>query len=273
MINKIKRYKKITTDFKNTRRMIKNIDSLEPHEIKSAKPGGTLGGDIAEAQKLHASVYLRRGFVDESDISGGVLTAKSDPHQQHALYFIVKKKGSDNKSHVAVTARQIEYHPDKGFMSFPLLEKADINLHMLKEVVGHDPKKCVEISGLAKHKDTASAAVLLLYRSMWHHSIKEKHELWIMACDVRLYNRLRLLFGPAIKKIGRETAYKGGDVIPAMLNPKEALYEFIRISRRRAWLFGISRRQLISFFVEGLPSDMVGTEDLAYIKAVLKNHE
>jgi hypothetical protein len=269
MINKIKRYKKIAKDAGHTRRMIKNLHLVEPHEIKTAKLGKEIAEEIVQAQKLHATVYLRRGFIDKSDIRNGVLTKKSDPHQQHALYFIVKKTKTNR---VAATARQIEYTPEKGFLSFPLVEKADINLRMLKELVSHDPARVVEISGLAKDSDTASATILLLYRAMWHHSLKEHHQLWIMACDIRLYNRLRIIFGPAIKKIGKETSYKGGDVIPAMLNPADALYEFIRISHRRAWFFGISRTQLISFFVEGLPKKSIPTEDLEYLNNVLKKN-
>lgn len=269
MISKSKQHiKKAARDFTAIRRMVKGLHQIEPHSIARGDLEN-LGEEIIAAQKLHAEVYLRRGFIEKKDIHGGRMTHKADPHQQHALYFVVKKSKQDGTKQIVATARQIYHHPDKGFLSFPVVERANLNLEMLKSLVSHNPEKCVEISGLAKHRDTSSATVLLLYRAMWHYSLEQKHQLWVMACDVRLYRRLRLLFGPAIKQIGEETPYRGGNVIPAMLNPQEALTEFIRISRRRALMFGISRKVLIGFFIDGLPRRIIPLSDKRYIDSIL----
>lgn len=269
MLTKINRYRKVVKDFANTRRAVKKLHHVSAHEIKLTTLAEDLTEDIDEAQKLHAAVYLRLGFVDEKDIKKGKMTREFDPHQQHALYFILKEKGKDGRIHVAATARQIQYKPEKGFLSFPLIEKAELGTKVLKDLISHDPNKCVEISGLAKHRETAGVSVLLLYRALWHHSLRQDHQLWIMACDPRLYQKLRILFGPAIQQVGRETQYKGASIIPAMLKPQEALNEFIRISRRRAWMFGVSRRELIGFFVEGLPPAFIPEKDKKYLKAIL----
>jgi hypothetical protein len=83
-----------------------------------------------------------------------------------------------------------------------------------------------------------------------------------MACDVRLYERLKVLFGPALKKIGNQTPYPGGDVIPAVLFPQDALAALLDdqpinpITRRL-------RHQVIRFLLEGISLDHLDRKTVA----------
>lgn len=170
--------------------------------------------DLLAAKMLHAGVYLSRGFIDETDIRDGIIHEQSDPHQLHAEYFVVKRKGE-----VVALARQIVYKGDGDHDdSFPLLSNAIIHERSRRRLASVAPIEVVEISALAKKRGESSVAPLILYRALWRHSLRSKHRIWIMACDVRLYERLKLLFGPALTVIGKRTHYKGGDIIPVSLD-------------------------------------------------------
>jgi hypothetical protein len=260
------RFSKTIKDIAHTRRTLKTLGHSASHEIIAANIM-QLDKDVMAAQKLHASVYLRRGYVTEDDIEDEIISKKTDPHQLHALYFAVKNKKTGN---VVATARQIFHEPAKDFKSFPLMGSAKLYPKTKKELKSYNPADCIEISGLAKASGTPSSVVLLLYRAMWHHSLKQRHKVWIMACDPSLFSRLRLLFGDAINQIGYRTPYKGADIIPAMLLPEPALGKFIRISRRKSLLFGISRKHLVGFFLEGLDNDLIPASEAGYIQKVLK---
>jgi hypothetical protein len=63
-----------------------------------------------------------------------------------------------------------------------------------------------------------------------------------MACDVRLYYRLKLLYGPALTKIGKQTHYQGGDVIPVALHiPRGMAYMQVLLKSGRKGIFDIQR--------------------------------
>lgn len=170
--------------------------------------------DLLQAKMLHASVYLSRGFIDETDIRDGIIREQSDPHQLHAEYFVVKRKGE-----IVTVARQIVYRGDSDHSdSFPLLNHAIIHERSRRRLASVTPLEIVEISALAKKRGESSVAPLVLYRALWRHSLRSKHRVWIMACDIRLYERLKMLFGPALTVIGKRTHYKGGDIIPVSLD-------------------------------------------------------
>lgn len=193
---------------------------------------------LAEAKRLHAAVYLSKSFINHEDTLEGIIHELSDPHQKHADYFVVKRKNT-----VVGLARQIIYK-GKGphHESFPVLEKAMIYNRSLKRIMSFHPHEIVEISALVKKGGESSVVPLLLYRAMWRHSVKENHQLWVMACDVRLYQRLKLLYGPALTRIGKRTHYQGGDVIPVALHiPRGMAYMGILMSSRRKGIFDIQR--------------------------------
>ena len=179
--------------------------------------------DFIAAKKLHASVYLAKDFVSESDLEEDIIHHRSDPHQNHAEYFVVKRRNV-----VVAVARQIVYKGvGEHHESYPVLSKAIIFERSRQRIISHHPKEIVEISALVKMKGESSIVPLLLYRALWRHSYKKKHRLWIMACDVRLYERLKILFGATLTRIGQRTPYKGGDVIPVAIDLPRA-YNYVR---------------------------------------------
>lgn len=195
--------------------------------------------DLVAAKMLHASVYLSKSFIIQEDIHEGIIHDLADPHQHHADYFVVKKKNQ-----VIAVARQIihkgvgEYHE-----SFPVLEKSLIHERSRKRIAGQHPQEIVEISALVKKGGESSIVPLILYRELWRHSRKSKHRVWIMACDVRLYERLKLLFGPTLTRIGQRTPYVGGDVIPVSLNIALASNYIHKLSTsRRRSILDVQRR-------------------------------
>jgi hypothetical protein len=213
-------------------------------------------GHLRHAQRLHASVYLKRGFIQAGDISeDGRLTLYADPHQEHAEYFIVH--GQDGERDIRAVSRQIRMHPDKGFESFPILDLAHVQKRYVKMIMGYDPATCVEISALSKRSGESSLLPLALYRVMLHTSVANGDKLWLMACDVRLYQRLKLLFGTAITRIGSDTPYYGGDVAPAMVKLDEVLGALIAGTKDKVPIRRSIRKSLPRFFLTGYPEKYV----------------
>lgn len=205
----------------------------------TAKLGPEDVDDMRAAKRLHAAVYLSRGFIDHSEVREGMIHDVSDPHQHHSQYFVVKR-GEE----VVGVARQITY---KGMgshhESFPVLDKAILHERSRRRILATHPQEITEISALVKKSGESALVPLLLYRELWKHSLHTKHRIWIMACDVRLYQRLKVLFGPTLTKIGQRTPYQGGDVIPASLNIAAAVryVEDVK-SRGRIGIFDVPRR-------------------------------
>jgi len=198
------------------RRLLKKLGS-NIHEVVEI---GREGEHLLEAKLLHAKVYRARGFVIDDDLEGDIIHDRSDPHQYHSHYFAIK----DIKTkRLVALSRQIEYDPKKKDLSFPLLEKAQISQRAQERIARHDLRKCVEISALAKERGASGEGPLMLYKTMLDRSVREGHTLWIMAVDVRLFHRLRMLIGDVLEQIGPRTSYQGGDVIPAMMQPRQAL--------------------------------------------------
>ncbi len=208
---------------------------------------------LMAAKQLHVDVYLDRGFIRPHDIGfEGTLTLDADPHQAHSKYFVVRPAG-EQKEGILAAARQIQLDPSRGLHSYPILQHASIWDSGRDLIARYDPARCVEISALVKRRGATSWAPLLLYRSMWQHSVKHRHQLWMMACDVRLFPRLRQLFGEAIIQIGDQTPYYGGDVIPAALQIQGSisamLDEFEKITPiKRGY-----RKHILRFYLKGLP--------------------
>jgi hypothetical protein len=213
---------------------------------------------IDAAKKLHAATYLRRGFVLPSDIIGDKLSHRTDPHQHHSHYFVVidKKTGL-----ISGTARQIRAHRTQGHYSFPLFTQAQLYKYSRDYIEKFKPKECVEISGLVKHKSADSMVPLLLYRALWHYSLRNNHKIWLMACDVRLYERLQLLFGSAIRRAGKTTPYQGGDVVPAIVDIQSSVSALKRSLRSMSWFKWRIRRQIVDFFLHGAPYEIMSAEE------------
>ena len=213
-------------------RLFKREPNVGRYTVTMAEEG-TL--DLLAAKKLHANVYLNHNFVSITDINEDIIHTQSDPHQEHAIYFVVKKK-----SQVVGVARQIIYKGSGSLHeSFPVLEKANIYPRSRAKIERQHPHTIVEISALVKQKGESSIVPIILYRSLWQYSKKHNHDYWIMACDVRLFHRLRILFGPAIVKIGRVTPYQGGDVIPVSLHIPSSEQYLREAVRKKYKIFSI----------------------------------
>jgi hypothetical protein len=243
MIHKTLRYLKTAHQL---RKLFLDLD-LSGHSVVEL---GTYHELMHEAKRLHASVYLERKFVSPEHVTEeGHLSKTADPHQTHSYYFAVVSKGS---AKIIAVSRQIEHTGDKYLRSFPILEKAEIYERYKTYIAKCPADMIVEISGLAKQRGTSQVAPLLLYRAMWQRSLRLNHGLWLMACDVRLYERLKLMFGPAIVQIGKVTTYQGGDVIPALVRPAQALTELKHFTHQKAYLNKKMRKGIYTFFSEGL---------------------
>lgn len=211
---------------------------------------GSAGVAVMEAQILHAAVYLQRAFISSHDIGiDGRMTLLSDPHQEHAVYFAVKNRHGA----LVATSRQIHVRTDRSHDAFPILSKAKIEKRWRDYIMSIDSHKIVEISGLAKFRGESKIVPLFLYRKMWHYSLSEGHTLWLMACDVVLYQRLKLLLGDAIVQIGRQTSYQGGEVIPALVHPVLALDDLTRSIHTSRFLKRKIRIMTRDFFLYGMP--------------------
>jgi hypothetical protein len=218
---------------------------------------------LLAAKKLHANVYLSRGFVQENDIDQGVLSTKADPHQKHSTYFVVVEKRSGR---ILATSRQIESKREKGHNSFAIMGQAFLYPGAIKRIKNHLPEESVEISGLAKQRGVSKLAPLLLYRAMWHRSLRSKHKLWLLAIDTKLFIRLKLLFGPTIRKAGKVTPYYGGDVVPAILDVQSSITSLNKsLKKRVSPIQRPLRAAVIRFMLNGLPVEhLSASEKRAY---------
>jgi hypothetical protein len=225
---------------------------------------------LIAAKKLHARVYLDRGFVSEKDIVDGLLTSRADPHQKHSRYFVVI---DIRKSRIVATARQIELRQGYGHSSFAIVGRADLYKRARKLLKKHVPAKIIEISGLAKERGVSKIAPLLLYRAMWHRSLREGHTLWLLACDVRLFIRLKLLFGSSISKLGRVTPYYGGDIVPAMLNVQSSITDLGKSLGRANFFEKPLRHHIVRFMLNDIPIERLNEKERDALKKIVKTYK
>lgn len=201
---------------------------------------------LAKAKKLHAEIYLERSFINPIDVGPeGFMHVSSDPHQQHSDYFIVVDRRKPDE--VLATVRQIRASTEH--KQLPIIEQAKLYTRGKNAILQVDPQYIVEISGLAKAHGTPSTAVLELYLAMWGDSMKDGHRLWLMACDVRLYRRLKILFGKSISRVGRRTHYKGGDVIPCKLELSESHVKLLKNLNSKHPIYGRARKAMAKKFL------------------------
>ncbi|HEX3082232.1 MAG TPA: hypothetical protein VHQ86_03180 [Candidatus Saccharimonadia bacterium] len=214
MFKKISQLLTFNKVFKEDTGMFRVIVVDEPHYLNKAK-------------QLHAKVYLARGFVKPTDLTDDALYIgpKEDPYQFHSQYFVVERTDLPEPQ-VVSAARLIYKDPHKGHDSFqtyihqPLYKKYKAKIELL------DPASCAEVSGLVKERGTSTAAVFMLYKAMWLYSVQNGYQTWLMSCDVRLYLRLKLLFGRMLQRIGEKRHFKGHDVVPLMLDT-ERLFDYL----------------------------------------------
>lgn len=225
---------------------------------------------LVAAKKLHAKVYLDRGFIHERDIVDGMLSHTADPHQMHSKYFVV----IDTKtSRMVATARQIELRQGRGHNSFAMVKKANLYKRGQRLIRKHNPANSIEISGLAKERGVSKIAPLLLYRAMWHRSLRDGHTLWLLACDVRLFVRLKLLFGKSISKVGRVTPYYGGDVVPAVLRVQHSIRDVKKSLEETPVLERPLRHRITRFMLNGVPMESLNAKEKQALKQIIEDYK
>ena len=211
-----------------------NTSSLTPELLKQTK-------------KLHAYVYLSKGFIDDSDIGpDGAMHESADPHQKHSDYFAVVDRSAPRQ--VLAAARQIRAH--QAHDQLPILSQSRLHARHIRSIRSTKAQNIVEISALVKKPGVSALVVFELYLAMWATSLRSGHQMWLMACDTRLYRRLKILFGSAIVRIGKRTHYKGGDVIPCRLDLRASHEKILSNLRSRHILYGKVRRSMAQKFLQ-----------------------
>ena len=206
---------------------------------------------INDSRVLHAKAYMKRGYVQKADINDhGHINEENDPYYAHSAYFAASERNGTRR--VIATARQIHDNGKDGHESFPTIKELELYPDMKEAIMALDANKCVEISGLAKVSGASSSAVMALYRSMWHHSLRRKHHVWLMACDLKAFERLKYLFGDALVRIGDDSYYMGSHVVPAMLEVHRSVDALMQESRTLNPLKRRMKRELVRFFMTGL---------------------
>ena len=220
--------------------------------------------DVHEARRLHAQIYLNRGYIAAHDIdSNGFISIQSDPYGAHARYFSVMTKSTQNKTVIVAAARLIEVNDDKGHDSFQTWREQDLTLAAKELIMAYDPRECVELSALVKKDNVSTQAVLVLYRALWQYSLSHGHKLWIISCDDRLLKRLIWLFGSAIQPIGNAVYFKGHTIVPVIINIQLSLEELLRKSHRFS-LIGVLRRDVARFFLYDLSATALSQDQKKY---------
>ncbi|MBP9826954.1 hypothetical protein KBC99_00570 [Candidatus Saccharibacteria bacterium] len=214
--------------------------------------------EIKKARFLQSSVYLDRGFILADQVGkNGLIKEEFDRHIGNSAYFVVQ----DHNNAIIATARLIENN--KKTYTQPILHLANLYPSYSLQLKKYNPSQVVEASALAKVKGRSSVAVLYLFREMYQYSLHRRHKVWLMACDVRLYERLKTLFGPAVRKIGRKTAYFGGDVIPAAIQLDSCIHEILSdINPVNLWL----RKRICRFFISGLDEVALGIVNIDLLR-------
>lgn len=213
---------------------------------------------LIAAKKLHAQVYLYRNFITEKDVKNGFIHPKIDPYHTHSEYFIVTTK---SKPRLVATARQIKAKGQKGHESFAMIRHMQLYPRVQQLITQYAPQDCVEISGLAKHRGVSKLAPLLLYRAMLNHSIEQQHKLWLLACDTKLYIRLKLLFGPAIQRAGPTRFYLGSDVVPAVLKIETAISSMYKALERGNIFERFLRFKVANFILKDISVDKLALSE------------
>ncbi len=171
----------------------------------------TTAADILRARRLHAAVFVNKGFISPEDLApDGSIGEGKDPWRDTSSYFGVSRDGA-----VVATARQISL-PDH--RRLPALTLAGLAKDALAPVLALPPARVVEISALARDPGGRSSDVAAVYVRMWEESLALGHRAWVMAVDVPVFTYLSRFFaGDAIQPLGPEQHYLGSAVLPAVI--------------------------------------------------------
>ncbi|GEM_PF-1012279 len=198
------------------------------------------GGEVKRAaQALHTRVYLKEGFIDESQINEDGLYL--DEYSNRSTYYFVINGKKD------VVARQINATKKDGLLSLPTFQKFVCDPEKVKEVAGVEritdlaPSEVVEISALSSERkgqlDPAEVdkpqnnldAVPFLYAQMLRDSVEKGHKLWITNMEESLVKSITGMIGSEqLIKVGEPKAYMGPPTTPYALNPQATIEAILK---------------------------------------------
>jgi hypothetical protein len=225
---------------------------------------------ILKARQLMARVYLQRDFVTRSEITEeGVLREDSDPYGSHSTYYVVVPKGQKS---VLATVRIINYDPQKGESSFPVMKYRESFDARAREILASvDSANLVEVSALARDKHLAASgtAALMLYKrifidALYQHAHGKKS--LIMACNPTLFKNFGLLFGESFIRLGPDLPYPGQPASPAILSTEEATVNIARVSRDKKNPYRGVQEGVVKYFGAGANADLLSDEILSALE-------
>jgi hypothetical protein len=222
---------------------------------------------IREARQLIATSYLKLGFIEPEHIDEeGVLAEEHDPYMTHSEYYLIRKsvEGSEEPI-ITSTIRKIIFNSEKGKESFPVMEHSDkFYPESQDQIEKVGLENCVEISALAKIKTDDPMESLKLYRSMWQEALTRRgtdkeEKLWIMASSPVLFDKFKIIFNGAVKRIGPNLDYPGQETIPALLDPVSGFIEIVESIKNNPDMAD-QRKMVVDFLIDGLSWDDLGGE-------------
>lgn len=215
---------------------------------------------LSAAQELHARTYRELGYATDADLTGDGLRIgpDKDPHQAHAQYFSVEGPRGGALRTVAA-CRVIQADPGQGLQSFPTYVTQELYPEYRRLIEGLDPAACGEISALVREPGVSGKAALMLYRAVWHYSLRQRYELLLVGCDTRLYSRCKMIFGASWSRIGPDGELWDSPVVPVMIDIPNSLHEALKLSRVNPVKRRIKMKAL-EFFLRGLPEEAIRPE-------------
>jgi hypothetical protein len=222
---------------------------------------------ILKARQLMADVYLKRDFVTHSEINHeGVLSEESDPYGSHSTYYVVVPK---NQKAVLATVRIINYDPQKGESSFPVMKyKEHFDPEALEILAAAGSENLVEVSALARDKHLAASgtAALMLYKrifidALYQHENGKKS--LIMACNPQLFKDFGLLFGDSFIRLGPDLPYPGQPASPAILSTEVGTVNIAKASRDKKNPYLGVQEGVVRYFGAGANANLLSDEILS----------
>lgn len=238
---------------------------------------------IDAARQVVAAEYLKRKFVNPEEVVDGVILPSSDPYVGHSEYYVdiketpsrrrmgMRNRVSDtqdtDEARIAGTVRKIKFVPEKGAGSFPVLDKQHLlDPDAVDEIYRVGLENTVEISALVRDSrvDVDGMSALRLYRrafqDSWNNGNNE--QLYIMACNPRLFENFTMIFNGAFRRIGPDLDYPGQEAIPAMINLREGALSLISSANNPKNPYKNLHRTVVDYFLSGADIDKVDEEIL-----------
>ncbi len=221
--------------------------------------GGFGGARIDECRRLVTERYLGEGYIGTNDLEPdtGLMNSQVDPYYKHSEYFWA----TDSFGNVEATIRLI-HHPggnNSGWL-FPMQREFDIdpvNEQLIQRNIADNQAAVVEISGLAERKGADGFVALDMYRRMWQHSMASGYDVCLISADIRLYNKLKSMFGEAVTGVGDSKMVMGSQTVPAILQPRNCAGAMASIYDEMILAIGHGAadnyKELVLYLMDGLP--------------------